>query len=248
MKPILLITCITLAATSWSAAATPTDRSYYVMEMSSPQRFDVYNDGYNTYLESIPGLVVTGATADGERYIVTGVPQHIRGFMNGKPITVARGIAPAPKPAPRAESALVNAEVKRLSEELVLLKALKAQPIPGAPPHMEAARIPTTETAAARRTVVPAEIVAPSKWTIAKGEPIHIAMESWAKKAGWTLLWYPSVSWKAISDVDMQVQKDVVAAVSEVVTVLRDEGKPVRLRVSDGNKVMEVLSTEVKND
>lgn len=94
---------------------------------------------------------------------------------------------------------------------------------------------------------VQAQIDAP-QWSIKKGQAIHIALDAWAKNAGWTLLWYPSVSWKAISDVDMKDQKDVVAAVSEVITVLRDEGKPVRLRVSDGNNVMEVLSTEVRND
>jgi hypothetical protein len=67
------------------------DRSYYVTELAAQQKFDVYNDGHNTYIASIPGLVVTGATADGERYIVDGVPMQIRGYMNGKPTTVGRG-------------------------------------------------------------------------------------------------------------------------------------------------------------
>jgi hypothetical protein len=40
----------------------------------------------------------------------------------------------------------------------------------------------------------------------------------------------------------------VVDAVSEVIDILRSEGKPVQLRISDGNAVMEVLSTEVRND
>lgn len=96
--------------------------------------------------------------------------------------------------------------------------------------------------------IVPVAAPAAPKWQIEKGQPIHQALEAWAKDSNWTLIWYPSVSWKAISTVDMKDKKDVVAAVSEVITVLRDEGKPVRLRVSDGNNVMEVLSTEVKND
>lgn len=104
--------------------------------------------------------------------------------------------------------------------------------------------------AAAVPEAAPAIVAAPAapKFLIEKGQPIHQALESWAKSAGWTLIWYPNVSWKAISDVDMKDKKDVVAAVSDVITILRDEGKPVRLRVSDGNNVMEVLSTEVKND
>lgn len=83
---------------------------------------------------------------------------------------------------------------------------------------------------------------------IRKGRPINEALESWATAAGWTLLWYPSVSWKAIADVDMSDRRDVSAAVSEVISILREEGKPVQLRISEGNKVMEVISTEVKND
>lgn len=101
--------------------------------------------------------------------------------------------------------------------------------------------------AAPKMVIVPAAPLAP-KWVIERDQPIHQALEGWAKDANWTLIWYPAVSWKAISRVDMKSQKDVVAAVSEVITILRDEGKPVRLRVSDGNHVMEVLSTEVKND
>jgi hypothetical protein len=79
-----------LVAPSLSALAA-TDRSYYVTELAAQQKFDVYNDGHNTYIESIPGLVVTGATADGERYIVDGVPMQIRGHMNGRPIRGGRG-------------------------------------------------------------------------------------------------------------------------------------------------------------
>lgn len=96
--------------------------------------------------------------------------------------------------------------------------------------------------------IVPVEVVPAPKWTIEKGQPIHVALEAWAKSAGWSLIWYPSVSWKSISNAEMKDQKDVVAAISEVVTILRDEGKPIQLRVSEGNNVMEVLSTEVKND
>jgi hypothetical protein len=36
--------------------------------------------------------------------------------------------------------------------------------------------------------------------------------------------------------------------VVELVSLLRSEGKPIQLRLSTGNKVMEVLSTEVVND
>jgi hypothetical protein len=123
MKPNLLIAILTLAMTAaWSDASAATDRSYYVTELTIQQRFDVYNDGRNTYLESIPGLVVTGATADGERYIVNGVPQQIRGFMNGKPITVIRGLPPAPKPA-APDTTAVSSKIAELTKKIESLTA-----------------------------------------------------------------------------------------------------------------------------
>ena len=51
------------------------------------QKFDVFNYGHNTYLESVPVLVMTGATADGERYIVNGAPNQI-----GKAVPLARSV------------------------------------------------------------------------------------------------------------------------------------------------------------
>jgi len=73
MKTTLRIAVLTLAfSTTLSALAAPADRSYYVTELANQQKFAVFNDGYNTYLESVLGLVVTCATADGERYIVNG--------------------------------------------------------------------------------------------------------------------------------------------------------------------------------
>ncbi len=83
---------------------------------------------------------------------------------------------------------------------------------------------------------------------IAKGALIHEALKTMVAVDGWTLEWYPAVSWRAIATVDFNELKDASAAAIEVITILREEGKPVSLRISDGNKVMEVLSTEVQND
>ena len=81
-----------------------------------------------------------------------------------------------------------------------------------------------------------------------RGMPIHTQLEAWARFAGWQLIWYPSVSWRAIGDADLNKNKDVSAAVEEVVNILRDEGKPIRLRISEGNRIMEVVSNEVRSD
>lgn len=95
---------------------------------------------------------------------------------------------------------------------------------------------------------VPAPAAMPPSFVLRKDEAIHEALQSWAKLSGWELIWYPGVSWKTLRGADLSKQAEVTAAVAEVIDILRDEGKPVRLRISDGNKVMEVLSNEVRND
>lgn len=79
------------------------------------------------------------------------------------------------------------------------------------------------------------------------GSPIHQELKGWATREGWEFVWHPTVSWKTLRATQFP-QTDVAAAVTEVIDILRDEGKPVRLRISEGNKVMEVVSTEVRND
>lgn len=215
MKPTLLLAFVTLAATAWCADAAPTDHSYYVTEMAPQLKFDVYNDGHNTYLESIPGLVVTGATADGERYIVAGVPEQIRGFMNGKPITVLRGVPPAPKPAPapKADPAAINVELKRLKDELASLSAKAPKPTPA--PSASAAAVPSALAAAPMgdktASASPQGAAPGAQHASAKNDPAKVAyvtakdvrvyqvtpydqnlrllIENWSKVVGWNFLW-----------------------------------------------------------
>lgn len=209
MKPNLLIAILTLATTAaWSnAAAAATDRSYYVTELATQQKFDVYNDGRNTYLESIPGLVVTGATADGERYIVNGVPQQIRGFMNGKPITVVRGTPPIPKPT-APDPAVVDAQIKQLSAKLdeltakvpgksVAPQANTAGSAAGAngPLGVAHGENPVSSTAPHLGRQVPATRNGPSisdvyTYRIASSDgTLRNVIESWSKMVGWKAIW-----------------------------------------------------------
>lgn len=82
-------------------------------------------------------------------------------------------------------------------------------------------------------------------FTLRKGELVHTQLQAWAQASGWELLWLPDVSWKVLGDTSFTTITDVTLAVSEVINVLREEGRPVRLSISDGNKIMEVLSTDV---
>jgi hypothetical protein len=70
-------------------AATP-DRNYSVSDSGSDQRIDIYNDGRNTFIQAVPGLIIKGATADGDKLIICGTPQEIRGWKDGKAITLSR--------------------------------------------------------------------------------------------------------------------------------------------------------------
>ena len=61
-----------------------------------------------------------------------------------------------------------------------------------------------------------------------------------------TLIWQPRTSWLAIGDASFADIKDVTLAVSEVITILRDEGKPIRLNIAEGNRIMEVVGNEIR--
>lgn len=90
-------------------------------------------------------------------------------------------------------------------------------------------------------------VAAPAGFVLRGGEPIHVEVARWASLAGWDLHWQARTSWRTLRDTAFP-QSEVTAAITEVVEILRDEGKPLVLRISAGNKVMEVLSTEVRND
>lgn len=87
-----------------------------------------------------------------------------------------------------------------------------------------------------------------SKFVLQKDQPIHEALQAWCRSEGWDLTWYPAKSWKVFRSYEMDSSADLATAISEVVDILRDEGKPIRLKISEGNRVMEVISTEVRND
>lgn len=123
-------------------------------------------------------------------------------------------------------------------------------PSPFAPAKKAAPMVETTPVVAPV-VVVPEPSPAPPPapaFLLKKDQPIHEGLQEWAVASGWELLWYPTMSWRTVRDANLSREADVVAAVSKVIDILRDEGKPVRLKISDGNKVMEVLSNEVRND
>lgn len=212
MKLSSLIASLLLTVLSASAFAG-TDRTYYVTELAPQQKFDVYNDGRNTFLQSIPGLIVSGATADGEFFIVKGVPSSIRGFMNGKPITVVRGLPPAPRPA-APDPAVVDARIKALTDKLESLTS-KAPPAtvnaaagtgtsaPGvaSATQQQGSASARTVQAAGGSGAVPGQRITPVARSMPSITDVHtyravpddqnlrILTERWSKIVGWTAIW-----------------------------------------------------------
>jgi hypothetical protein len=244
MKPLLLIAFITLGTiTVGSTAAAPTDHSYYVTETTVQQKFDVYNDGHNTYLESVPGLVVTGATADGERYIVNGVPRQIPGFMNGKPITVVRGLPPVPKAPVKPDTAAVKEQIKKLSEELSVLTASSdAIAAKQKPAKAAIAAIGMTPTPAGQAASVhPIPVEAPPKpakvWEVkASDSTLYGTMKRWSKEANMQLMWETENH-----DVRLRGQAsytgDFDAAVFELMKSFQQSDYPMRACIYDNGAV-----------
>lgn len=97
------------------------------------------------------------------------------------------------------------------------------------------------------RPVAPVKVATlaePGKWRLAGGAAVHEQLTGWARQSGWTLKWKVPVSWVAAADAEFT--GDFPAALSEVIELLYAEGKPVRMKLWDGNRVAEIFSSEVK--
>ena len=81
-------------------------------------------------------------------------------------------------------------------------------------------------------------------YNLRSGEDLHTELIAWAKSEGWSLRWNLPHTWSVFADAQIQAES-VVDAMSQVIDILRDEGKPVRLMVFEGNAVMEVISSEL---
>lgn len=319
---IATLACVTITLNASGAA----DHSYSI-NGGKAAAFDIYNDGRNTYVEAVKGLVIEGARKDGESLVVSGIPGEIAGRHNGKKVVIrytgkrqdavedvevdkpVSDLADAPRAAIATKPASVEAQLTLarleakmeavIREQVAAQVALSARakeanqtPVPAtasaaevpqqaieksgdvrpkaemvdsntaqeaiAPqvqprqPNASEAPVSSAEAIRARDIALfeePAGKAAqPSVNVIRKGRLINEGLEERAKAEGWTFLWYSKRRWEAIADIDMSHYTTADEAVDDIVTGLREEGKPIYLRISEGNKVMEIFSTEVKND
>lgn len=89
----------------------------------------------------------------------------------------------------------------------------------------------------------PPPAAAPIMWQLKAGLPIHTQIESWAKQAGWTFSWKAKKSWVVPANTEFGGEFD--AAVEAVVKTLYQQGKPLTLKIWEGNKVAEVIDGSV---
>lgn len=78
-----------LLIASVQANAAPS-RGYFILESAPPQHIDIFNDGRNTYVDAVPGLIIPGATHDGDRYIIHGLPREINATLSGKAVVITQ--------------------------------------------------------------------------------------------------------------------------------------------------------------
>lgn len=124
MKFIHLMVLSILGSIAYcNCSAAGLDRNYAISDPNLRQRLDIYNDGRNTYIQAVSGLIVRGATADGETLIVQGTPQVIQGWKDGAPVSFARVEPPTSRAVapPRTETVQQQPDAAALTNRLNLL-------------------------------------------------------------------------------------------------------------------------------
>lgn len=189
MKIIPIIAIAFLSILSFHASAA--DRNYIVSDTESQQKIDIYNDGRSTYIQAVPGLVIRGATADGERLIIRDVPNVINAELGGKKITLARGNA-SPVIAPskiitaslmkkfQSTESEISERLNRLEKESALLDQ-----------DAKSKKETVTKTAAINtETATAAELHSAPTWTTSPTDVnLRLLIGRWATSASWNSVW-----------------------------------------------------------
>lgn len=175
MKIISTLILLLSFGTAW--AASP-DRSYAFSDTDGVESLRVYNDGRNTFIESVPGLVIRGATADGQRLIVAGTPIEIRGSLNGQPLVISR-FTPSTGQATARAATLAPAQSKGTESVEAKIKALEAS-LKDSEKMLYANAGPTA--------LAPA--VPEQSWDITASDTnMRLLFDRWAKAANWKAVW-----------------------------------------------------------
>jgi hypothetical protein len=182
--------------TAENAQAGILDRSYSIIESNVENKFDVFNDGRNTYIEAVRGLVIRGATADGDRLIIDGVPSEIRAVFNGQEITIMRQregnslqqnhLHKFNQGSPERSGAQQTYErIDRISENVDrLAKLLPESALSKKTVDQEnSSSLPTSGQTPESHGATP------EVWEVKQGENVRDILEGWRARAGWEMVW-----------------------------------------------------------
>lgn len=159
-----------------SLTASHARTSQYVADNN--QNYNISSDGRNTYIEAVPGLIIKGATADGDRLIVSGNPERIYGNYAGRPVVISRAdtlaAQPAYAPTQFAPSTSLNSRIAKIESALKVKETEYAEKT-GKPIITAKADIATP--------VKPSEPIART-WEIRKTDgTLYGALSRWADSA-----------------------------------------------------------------
>jgi hypothetical protein len=218
MKSTLLLATLMLTFGLSPVQANP-NRGSFVLETESPQQIDVYNDGRNTYIKAAPGLVINGATSDGDRYIVKGTPREIQGFISGRPVTITQESARLKTAAARQSSSSdIASRIEQLQQRE---NALLAKNAAGAASTNADANCPF---------VIRQE----------DGKLSDI-LERWAKRAGYQMSWEIKGEEPVISMNASYCDKPFLEALEEVLASY-EEVSPMQAVVWRRNNAIQILT------
>lgn len=82
----------------------------------------------------------------------------------------------------------------------------------------------------------------PPEWVLKGGVAIHVQLAEWAKKAGWSFFWKASKSWMIPAEAKFMGEFDV--ALEAVMRGLYEQGRPLKLIIWEGNKVVEIVDAD----
>jgi hypothetical protein len=191
---------ITLLACTFSLLNGNALAGSEVYKSSNNDSIVVQTDGRSTYIQAIPGLIIRGATFDGDRLIIAGQPQEIKGWKDGKAITLSRADKVALNTQPSVDSDQLKQRLNEINTQL--------------------AKLMSGPTASNSVASVPAQ-----EWEIKPDDmSIYTALRRWGQAAQWQVTWEIPVDFPVtITD---KFQGNFEDAVTRVVTAYEGSDYP----------------------
>jgi hypothetical protein len=194
---------------AWAGAP---DNNYTYSDTDGIEGLQVFNDGHNTYIQSVPGLVIRGATVDGSRFIVAGTPNKIQGAIYGQTLLISRftpmSMQESTRVAAFAQSSRVQSVEEKIKSLEATLKRSESKLSSSASSASAAAALPGAT--AMGKNNLPVDIT-PLSTSSDPLSPTAVAEKNWDITPGDSNMrvliarWATSIKWNAVWDVDNDI-------------------------------------------